>query len=867
MSAAEEGRVAGSRLGPYEIVSRLGAGGMGEVYRARDSRLAREIALKVLSEHFTTDRQRLQRFEREARVVSALNHPNIVTVFEIGQSDSVPFIAMELVDGQSLRQMLRSGGLPLRKLLDLATQIAEGLARAHEAGVVHRDLKPDNIMVTPDGGVKVLDFGLAKLTRSFLERGAAPDDGTLPLPTEPGVLIGTVRYMAPEQASGQSADYRSDQFSFGSVLYEMATGEAAFQRANTVDTLSAILHEEPRPLAQAAPKVPTPLRWIIERCLAKDPAERYAATRDLAHDLAALRAHLSEISGAGESGVIHRRNRRWPWWTSATLAAVLAGALLFWNPLRGREGASRSPVFRQLTFRAGMVGPARFSPDGQSIVYSAAWQNRPLEIFVQKPGQPEARPFGIQGASLLSISPSGITALSLGTRLAEPWIETGTLASTDMASSGGPRQLLENVNWADWGPGGELAIVRERQGRSTLEYPVGKILFQESAGFLSHLRFSRDGKLIAFLDHPVRSDDGGRVVVIDRSGAQQLATERLDTAWGLAWSPNGREVWYSGAPTGANRELRAVTLSGRERVLGRVMGSTRLEDVASTGRLLIAHELLRQRVFVYTPGTGREQEMTWLDVTVPRGLSADGTRVLLVESGEGGGPGYSVFVRTTDGAPAVRLGDGDAMALSRDGLWALALRRSSTGDALIVYPTGVGESHTIPVPGLNVQRASWLPGRDRILVSAGEKGHGVRLYLMEAASGHSAPIGPDGYAAVANGVSPDGKQVVVRGPDRSFYLFPLSGGTPVPIPQLSASDYNCGWSEDGRSLYVAGPDGGRRRIDRVDLVTGKRDFWKQLTGGDGAASIGSPTVTPDGQSYVYSYMQPQGDLYEADGVR
>jgi len=867
MSGAESGRIAGSRLGPYEIISRLGAGGMGEVYRARDQRLAREIALKVLSEQFSSDRQRLQRFEREARVVSALNHPNIVTVFEIGQSDSVPFIAMELVEGQSLRQMLRSGGMPLRKLLGLATQIAEGLARAHEAGVIHRDLKPDNIMVTPDGGVKILDFGLAKLTRSFLERGAAPDDGTLPLPTEPGVLIGTVRYMAPEQASGQSADYRSDQFSFGSVLYEMASGEAAFQRANTVDTLSAILHEEPRPLADAAPKLPTPLRWIIERCLAKDPADRYAATRDLAHDLAALRAHLSEISGAGESGVIPRQNRRWRWWTSATLGAVLAGTLLFWNPLRGREGVSRPPVFRQLTFRAGMVGPARFSPDGQSIVYSAAWQNRPLEIFVQKPGQPEARPFGIQGASLLAISPSGITALSLGTRLAESWIETGTLASADMASSGGPRQLLENVNWADWGPGGELAIVRELRGRSSLEYPVGKVLFQESAGFLSHPRFSRDGNSIAFLDHPVRLNDAGKVVVIDRSGVQRLVTDGLGTAWGLAWSPNGREVWYSGARTGVNRELRAVSLSGRERVLARVMGSTRLEDVALTGRLLVAHELLRQRVFVYTPRNGREQEMTWLDVTVPRGLSADGMRVLLEETGEGGGPGYSVFVRNTDGSPAVRLGDGEAMTLSPDGLWALALRRSSKGDTLVVYSTGAGESRAIPVPGLDVQRALWLPGRDRILISAGEKGHGIRLYLMEAANGRSVPISPEGFTAVANGVSPDGKQAVVRGPDRSFFLLSVSGGVPVPIPQLSPSDYHCGWSEDGRTLFVAGADGGRRRIDRVDLLSGRRSFWKELTGGDGAASIGSPTVAPDGQSYVYSYMHPQGDLYEADGVQ
>src|SRR5215813_9406424 len=277
---------AGSRLGPYEILAPLGAGGMGEVWGARDTRLARSVAIKVIPPDFASDPARLKRFEKEARAASALNHPNIVTIYDIGSADSVAFIAMERVEGKTLRELLLAGGLSVKKMLPIAAQIAAGLAKAHEAGIVHRDLKPENVMVTNDGLVKILDFGLAKQTGPV----SASDEGSH-LPTEtgtsPGVVLGTVGYMSPEQAAGQLVDFRSDQFSFGSILYEMATGKRAFQKATAVDTLSAILHEEPKPIAETSPGAPAPLRWIVERCLAKDPEGRYAATKDLTRDLAA----------------------------------------------------------------------------------------------------------------------------------------------------------------------------------------------------------------------------------------------------------------------------------------------------------------------------------------------------------------------------------------------------------------------------------------------------------------------------------------------------------------------------------------------------------------------------------------------------
>src|SRR6266496_2232510 len=314
---------AGTRLGPYEIISPLGAGGMGEVYRARDSRLGREVAIKVLPAEYSADPGRLSRFEQEARAASALNHPNIVTVHDIGQVDSVPYIAMELIEGNSVRELIASGPVPVRKLLGIATQVAEGLAKAHAAGIVHRDLKPENLMVSTDGFVKILDFGLAKLVPESAETASRVPTMAKP-ETHPGIVMGTVGYMSPEQASGQALDFRSDQFSFGSIVYEMATGKRAFARATTVDTLSAILHEEPEPIGRVNPAASPPLRWIVERCLAKDSRERYASTVDLARDFLSVRDHISELSG-GEAvlpSAVRRRSRERLAWGVAALALL-----------------------------------------------------------------------------------------------------------------------------------------------------------------------------------------------------------------------------------------------------------------------------------------------------------------------------------------------------------------------------------------------------------------------------------------------------------------------------------------------------------------------------------------------------------------
>src|SRR6266536_4381981 len=365
----------GSRLGPYEVLSPLGTGGMGEVWRARDPRLGREVAIKVLPEELSADDERLKRFERDARAASALNHPNIVTIHEIGEADGRAFLVMERIEGQTLRELLEDGPLSPRRLLPIACQIADGLARAHEGGIVHRDLKPENLMVTREGFVKILDFGLAKL--ALPESGEISAMPTLAKPeTHPGVVLGTVGYMSPEQASGKRVGFRSDQFSLGSILYEMVTGKRAFSRGTTAESLVAIIREEPEPIGSLVPQVPVSVRWVIERCLAKDPEERYASTRDLARDLTHLRDHLSEV-GLEAAPVILAR--RLGWLGPALMAGLLlAAALAVYVAFRWRRQSPVRPMRFSVPIPAGATyAPGEvsrgfaISPDGTRLVIEA----------------------------------------------------------------------------------------------------------------------------------------------------------------------------------------------------------------------------------------------------------------------------------------------------------------------------------------------------------------------------------------------------------------------------------------------------------------------------------------------------------------
>src|SRR5262249_21567376 len=457
---------------------------------------------------FSQDADRLKRFEQEARSASALNHPNIVTIHEIGSVDGTSYMAMELIDGASLREMLASGPLPAKRLLAVGVQIAEGLGKAHGAGIVHRDLKPENVMVTKDGYVKILDFGLAKLF-------VAPQDGgsgvatAIHQETTPGTVMGTVGYMSPEQASGKPVDFRSDQFSLGSILYEMATGQRAFQRGTGAQTLAAIIQDDPDPVGQLNPKTPAPLRWIVERCLAKEPDERYASTRDLARDLKSVREHIGEVTStaSGAAAVVEApaRKSRAGVLAAAALAILAVGALA--GLAGGRRGASaQAPAVRRRPFRRGSIQSARFAPDGQTILYTAAWDGKPIEIFVSRTESPESRPFGMVGADVLAVSGTGEMALALQQHQIDPLLYAGTLARMGVAGGGAPREVRSGARWAAGSPEGtNLAVVRDVGPRNRLEYPIGKVIY-ETSGFATHPRVSRKGDSVVFLDHSTKGD-------------------------------------------------------------------------------------------------------------------------------------------------------------------------------------------------------------------------------------------------------------------------------------------------------------------------------------------------------------------------
>ena len=638
----------GTRLGQYEIVDRLGAGGMGEVYRARDTRLGRDVALKALSGELSLDPVRLSRFEAEARSASALNHPSIVTIHEIGQDDGTPFIVMELVDGKTLRELLYTGALPLRRTVALAAQLADALARAHEAGIVHRDLKPENVMVTRDGLLKILDFGLAKVESRDGENGADRRDLTVTEETREGAVVGTSGYMSPEQASGQPVDFRSDQFAFGTVLYELLIGKRAFHAASRAETLAAIIRDEAEPIGTIAPRVPPPLRWIVERCLAKLPEERYASTRDLARDLQSVRDHFSQIEGEASPLVpsARRRARGWlPAGVALAVAALVASAWVFGGASRDRD----QPSFRRLTYRDGTVWSARVAPDGQTIVYGAAWGTGPIRLYSTRPEIPESVPLPLPPANVLAISPSGEMAVSLGARPIGPFVTVGTLARSTLAG-GGPREVLEAVQAADWAAdGASLAVVRFVDGRSRLEFPIGRTLVDVPSGYLSHPRVSPRGDLVAFVEHPMRGDDGGAICLVDREGRKRVLAPGWISARGLAWSPDGGEVWFTAASSGATRSLHAVTLSGRRRLVLRSPGALTLHDISREGRVLLAREGAREGILGLPPGADRERELSWHDWSRPVDLTADGTQMLFDETGEGEAPA----TRSTSAAPMV----------------------------------------------------------------------------------------------------------------------------------------------------------------------------------------------------------------------
>jgi Tol biopolymer transport system component len=838
---------------------------MGEVYRAKDPRLGRDVAIKVLPASLSQDADRLKRFEQEARAAGVLNHPNITAVFDLGTHDGVPYIVTELLEGETLRSRLSGGALPVRKATDYAIQIVKGLAAAHEKGIVHRDLKPENLFVTKDGRVKILDFGLAKLKAE--KDGEQQTDLRTVSGTEPGVVLGTMGYMSPEQVRGKAADRRSDLFSFGTILYEMLSGQRAFRGDTAADTITAILTREPPDLSATNQDVHPGLERIVRHCLEKNPEERFESARDLAFDLEAL----SGASRPTGSFPLPEKSRRRGWVAPAALAAAvaLAAGLAAGYRYGMKVGYVPPPNYQQLSFRRGEVYSARFASDGQSVVYAAAWDGKPVELFSTRTDRPESRAFGLTSADVLAVSKSGEVLVSLDRHVSEPFIRTGTLAEVGISGGVAPREILKDVQWADWEPNGkDLAVVRDVQLRSQIEFPLGHVLYQ-TAGWISHPRISPDGKFVAFLDHPQRRDDGGTVGVVDRAGKKRTLSESYSSEFGLAWSPDGSSVWVTGTKVGGNRALHEITLEGKSRLLARVTQSLTLQDVARDGRILVAHDTIRIGIMGGSQKMPKERELAWLDWSSLFDISPDGKTILFSETGEGTGPEYSTFVRGTDGSAPIRLGDGGAQAMSHDGQWAAVLVGHERR-VLTLYPTGAGNKRVIDTGDLELQGGSsfTLDGQ-RVLTTANEPGRGPRVFVIDLAGGKPRALTPEGYRSFSRGISPDAKSLAVTGPDRRVYLYPLSGGEPTPVTGLEQDETMGGWSADGKALFVYRRRDIPGRLYRLDLGTGKRTIAREVMPADGAGVVDIAPIfeTPDGESYVYGFQRTLSDLYLVDGLK
>ncbi|HTS08873.1 MAG TPA: protein kinase [Candidatus Eisenbacteria bacterium] len=850
----------GKLVGHYRVLEKIGAGGMGEVFRARDERLGRDVALKLIRPASSDNPDHLHRFEHEARAAAALNHPNIVAIFDVGFEGTTPYIVSELLEGKTLRQRLSEGPLPIRTATGYALQIAEALIAAHERRIVHRDLKPENLFITNDERVKILDFGVAKLQPSGDQNRSIESLTTI---TKHGAVVGTVAYMAPEQLRGKSVDHRSDIFSFGAILYEMLTGSRAFHGETEVDTMTAVLREEPPSTKLDEAAIPSVYQDVLRHCLEKEPDDRFQSAKDLAFALQTI----SGSSPVRPSDFSHWKSRKKNWlpWT---ISAVLATAVVVLGLAQLLQAPATQPKYERLTFESGTIYSARFGSDGHTVLYSAAWNNQPVRLFSTVGNSTLSQPLQFSDASLLGVSRSGdnLALVMHGTQSGQLEIANGMLASAPMAG-GSPREMLNDVRWADWDPDGKLAVVHYNEGHCRLEYPIGNVLYR-SAGWIGNIRFSPDGKSIAFMDHPVLWDNRGRVRVTDVAGHVNTLTQEWESAGGLAWRSDGKEIWFAAVNKGMNLNLMAVNLSGKIRTLLDLPVAINLQDVAPDGRVLVSLNSTRLSM-EYTRLDSKEGvDLAWHDWNSAREISHDGKFLLFEDASEAAGPNYAVATRNVDGSLPVRLGEGSSGGLSPDGKWAISILPNSTSQ-LKLLPLGAGEPQDVNVSGLDHLQSGWarfFPDGQHIALNGGQSGHANRCYTVEVSNGVAKPVTPEGI--VCGPLSPDGVSLVGTAADRSIAIYSLTGGTPKQVPNFGTSFVAVQWADDGNSLYCYRPGEFPSQVYRVEIATGKAEVVKELKPGvtAGVVMVAPIVVSRDGKYFAYSYNQTLSALYLISGL-
>jgi serine/threonine protein kinase len=843
----------GTRVGPYEVVALLGAGGMAEVYRARDGRLDRDVAIKVMSEVVSADGPLLERFEREAKLAGSLSHPNVVALFDIGLHDGKPYFVTELLQGDSLRDRLAKGPVPVALALDWAEQMAQGLAAAHERGIVHRDLKPENVFITRDGHVKVIDFGIAKLVEAVQQ--AAPHglmDATVSpsgAHTGTGMVLGTPGYMSPEQVRGDAVDARTDFFSLGAVLYEMLSGRRAFQAGSIVESGYAILHSNPEPLPGT---IPTAVVQVVQRCLEKEPSRRFHSARDLAFHLDLLRSPSSVVTPATANAVRPIRSRRWPRWPIPVILALLGLASVAF--LVGRDSRPPMPAVELMTFRWGRISAGRFTSEGR-VVFSAAWSGLPLEVFARPPGSDDAQPLGLLDAALLGVSGNGELAVLLHPRLVEG-VERGTLAVAP-ASGGAARELAENIEYADWSPKGELAVVRVVGGKRQLEYPMGTTIF-ETAGWILNPRISPGGESVAFLHG--RLSLAQEALVVDRRGQVRTlpALGGRGGGTGLSWTPSGKEVWVS-----TTNAIWASGLSGTWSLVYQGVYEMRLEDISRTGTVLVDAQDSRRDLILVPPDGQHERQLSWSDRTDLGALSDDGKQVVF--------SAYSnqhlfTFIEPTGGSTPLKLGQGYAFALSHDGKWVVS-RPDDYREPLSVLPVGPGNARTVSVDQLEVSGARWFHDGKRILFLGRTPEEKLsRLHTVPLDGGKPKRVSETPVNPYSLELSNDDHLVAAVGLDGVVTLFPVQGGPPIPLSELGKDVVPAGWTPDGQ-LWVRFRDVPSRLL-RYDIASRRQVEERTISPSDptGVSRIPTIRITPDGRTVAFDYERTLSYLYLLEGL-
>jgi serine/threonine protein kinase len=847
---------AATKLGPYEIIGPLGAGGMGEVYVARDPRLGRNVAVKILPESFAIDAERLRRFEQEARSVAALNHPNILSVHDIGVERGIHYMVTELLEGETLRGKLVGNVLPPRRATEYALQITQGLSAAHDKGIVHRDLKPENVFITRDARVKILDFGLAKQQVSLASDETVQGNTAN---TSEGMILGTVSYMAPEQVRGKIVDYRADIFAFGAVLYEMLSGQRAFGRNSSVETMTAILNEDPPEfVSKSDQQVPLALQRIVLRCLEKSPEQRFQSARDLGFALENLSASVSQRA-LTLAGPPPNRGR------TLILSFVLGVIGISAIAVAARSLLIRtSPAdYQQITFRNGSVPAARFGPDGHTVIYCAAWDHPPVKMYSSNLDGTDVRELQLPTSALLAVSTKGELAISL--RSDSPAGKVDRLARVPLGG-GAPRELLDHVIAADWSrDGGQLAVVQGKAGKYFLEFPIGNPLYQ-TIGIISELRFSPQGDVIAFLDHPMLGDSRGRVALVDLKGMTRILTQEWDDEAGLAWSPDGKEIWFTAANTGTARALYAVSRAGKQRLILRAPGELELQDVATDGRVLL--QRVARRYEVAGAQTGAPPRVwSWLQWMLARGLSRDGKVAVIGDWGTREKT-YNTYLINFDGSPPLLLGSGGGGGISPDNKWVASIIPTDTSKVLLL-PTGVGETKTVTASNFRYTSAQWTSDGRSLVVLASDSGRALRFWRQSADGNDPHPVTPEGLNGVFLSLNRD-DYVCARDAQGSVKLFPVDGSAPKSIAGITTSDEVIGGASESDTLYVTpDPSDFPLQVFKLNISTGLRQPFITIQPADsaGIVALSRPLFSADGRRYVYTQVRELSVLYVATGLK